>query len=136
MGKLNVSAIDKTGNFTIGHPENVEVMTENELSENEILIMAAAVEKGSAHPLGGAIKRWSVTQGIRIQDATKVVMVPGKGIEGCLGDDLIRLGIQDWIRDNSPVNSISSRLSQGALDQRRVGRTVFLFHATDSPWIG
>ena len=133
LGKIKVIGIDKTGTLTVGQPLIAEVMTENGISETETMIMAAAIEKGSAHPLARAFQRWSVIQGIPIPEATKVVMIPGKGIEGYLGSDLIRLGTQEWIRDDSPQNPISPRLLQGALDQRRVGRTVFFISRNGYP---
>lgn len=133
LGKIKVLGIDKTGTLTAGKPVIVEVMTENEIPENELLIMAAAIEKGSAHPLARAFHSWSVIQGIPVPQATKMAAVPGKGIEGWLGNDLIRLGTQEWIRDDSPENAISPRLLQGALDQRRVGRTVFFISRNRIP---
>jgi len=133
LGKIKAVGIDKTGTLTVGQPSIAEVMTENGISETETMIMAAAIEKGSAHPLARAFQRWSVIQGIPIPEANNVVMVPGKGIEGYLGSDLIRLGTQEWIKDDSPQNPISPRLLQGALDQRRVGRTVFFISRNGYP---
>ena len=133
LGKIRAIGIDKTGTLSVGHPRIAEVITDEGVSESEILKMTAAVEKGSAHPLARAFQRWSVSQSIPIPDATNVIMVPGKGVEGVLGNDVIRLGSQEWIRDNFPENIISPKLQQGALDLRRVGRTVFFISRNGIP---
>ena len=55
--KLNVIIFDKTGTLTIGQPEVVEIMTADGVTEDVVLIAAAAVEQGSDHPLAQAILR-------------------------------------------------------------------------------
>jgi P-type Cu2+ transporter len=55
--KLNVIVFDKTGTLTVGQPEVVEVVTADGVAEDAVLIAAAAVEQGSAHPLALAIVR-------------------------------------------------------------------------------
>ena len=55
--KLNVIVFDKTGTLTVGQPEVVEMVMADGVSENVLLIAAAAVEQGSAHPLAQAILR-------------------------------------------------------------------------------
>lgn len=55
--KLNVIIFDKTGTLTIGQPEVVEIVTADGVTEDVVLIAAAAVEQGSQHPLAQAILR-------------------------------------------------------------------------------
>ena len=55
--RLNVIVFDKTGTLTMGQPEVVEVVTAEGMTEDAVLIAAAAVEQGSAHPLAQAILR-------------------------------------------------------------------------------
>ena len=55
--KLDVIVFDKTGTLTVGQPEVVEIVTAEGVSEDVVLIAAAAVEQGSAHPLAQAIVR-------------------------------------------------------------------------------
>lgn len=133
LGKIHALGIDKTGTLTVGQPKIAEVITTHGIPEADILTMAAAIEKSSAHPLARAFQQWSVTQGIPIPDAGNVVTVQGKGVEGYFGSDLIRLGSQEWIRENSEVAGIPERLHQGAIDQRRVGRTVFFISRNGLP---
>ncbi|MEO8104382.1 MAG: heavy metal translocating P-type ATPase, partial [Betaproteobacteria bacterium] len=55
--KLNVIVFDKTGTLTVGKPEVVEMVTAEGVTEEVVLLAAAAVEQGSAHPLAQAILR-------------------------------------------------------------------------------
>ena len=55
--KLNVIIFDKTGTLTLGKPEVVEMVMAEGIAEEVLLIAAAAVEQGSAHPLAQAILR-------------------------------------------------------------------------------
>jgi P-type Cu2+ transporter len=55
--KLDVIIFDKTGTLTVGHPEVVEIVTADGISEDTLLSAAAAVEQGSDHPLAQAILR-------------------------------------------------------------------------------
>lgn len=55
--KLNTIIFDKTGTLTIGQPEVVEIVTADGVTEDVVLIAAAAVEQGSQHPLAQAILR-------------------------------------------------------------------------------
>jgi Cu2+-exporting ATPase len=55
--KLNVIIFDKTGTLTVGKPEVVEIVMADGITEDDLLLAAAAVEQGSAHPLAQAILR-------------------------------------------------------------------------------
>ena len=55
--KLTTIVFDKTGTLTVGKPEVVEIVTAEGVTEDTVLIAAAAVEQGSAHPLAQAIVR-------------------------------------------------------------------------------
>ena len=55
--KLTTIVFDKTGTLTVGQPEVVEIVTAEGVTEDAVLIAAAAVEQGSAHPLAQAIVR-------------------------------------------------------------------------------
>ena len=55
--KLNVIIFDKTGTLTVGKPEVVDMVMAEGITEEVLLLAAAAVEQGSAHPLAQAILR-------------------------------------------------------------------------------
>jgi len=55
--KLDVIIFDKTGTLTVGKPEVVDMVMAEGVAEDAVLLAAAAVEQGSAHPLAQAILR-------------------------------------------------------------------------------
>lgn len=73
--KLNVIIFDKTGTLTVGQPEVVEIVTADGVSEDAVLIAAAAVEQGSDHPLAQAI----------VRRAAKLTIVAPTGFESLDG---------------------------------------------------
>jgi Cu2+-exporting ATPase len=73
--RLDIIIFDKTGTLTIGKPEVVEILTAEGIDEDALLLAAAAVEQGSAHPLGQAILR-------RASKLTVVAPTGFKSIDG------------------------------------------------------
>lgn len=70
-------AFDKTGTLTHGRPQVVDVVPAGDMTEAEVLRLAAAVETGSSHPLAQAILRRA--EGIAVPPATAARALPGKG---------------------------------------------------------
>lgn len=132
LGRSRVMGIDKTGTLTVGQPHIEEIMVAEAVAEGDVLRLAGAVEKGSAHPLARAFEKVIAIKGTLVPDATEIMMIPGKGIQGRVDGDLIRLGTLEWIREAGQVNW-PDRLMQGAVDLRRVGRTVFFVSKNDQP---
>lgn len=92
MGALSVIAFDKTGTLTTGKPSVTDVLSLRNLSEEEILTIAAAIESRSGHPLGEAILRDARGKGIKIPPVTDFETVPGKGALGVVEGKAYRIG--------------------------------------------
>ena len=74
-------AFDKTGTLTYGKPEVVAVRSFlPELSERNLLALAATVEQRSEHPLGRAILRYARKEGVAPEQMEAFAMVPGRGV--------------------------------------------------------
>ncbi|EPH0110187.1 TPA: Zn(II)/Cd(II)/Pb(II) translocating P-type ATPase ZntA [Enterobacter roggenkampii] len=80
LSQVQHIAFDKTGTLTIGKPQVTGVYPQ-EISEDELLILAAAVERGSTHPLALAIVREAQSRGLNIPPATAQRALVGSGIE-------------------------------------------------------
>lgn len=78
-GKVSLLAFDKTGTLTVGRPEVTEVAA-FAISEEELLTLAAAVEKGSEHHIGRAIVRRA--KDLALTPATDIQVFAGGGIAG------------------------------------------------------
>ncbi|PNY63368.1 zinc/cadmium/mercury/lead-transporting ATPase [Enterobacter cloacae] len=80
LSQIQHIAFDKTGTLTVGKPQVTSVYPQD-ISEDELLILAAAVEQGSTHPLAQAIVREAKGRGLTIPPATAQRALVGSGIE-------------------------------------------------------
>ena len=72
--------MDKTGTITIGEPRITDIKAFAEHNEDEILTMAAAVERYSEHPLSKAIIKKAEEQGLQIPEPEEFQVIPGRGV--------------------------------------------------------
>ena len=80
LSQVQHIAFDKTGTLTVGKPQVTGVYPQ-EISEDELLTLAAAVEQGSTHPLAQAIVREAQSRGLDIPPAIAQRALVGSGIE-------------------------------------------------------
>ena len=82
-GNVNVVVLDKTGTITKGQPAVTNVIVESEKwKEEELLRLAASVEKGSEHPLGEAIWAEATTRGFwHLAEPAGFKAMPGYGVQ-------------------------------------------------------
>ncbi|MCK7229924.1 Zn(II)/Cd(II)/Pb(II) translocating P-type ATPase ZntA [Enterobacter asburiae] len=80
LSQVQHIAFDKTGTLTVGKPQVTGVYPQ-EISEDELLTLAAAVEQGATHPLAQAIVREAQSRGLNIPPATAQRALVGSGIE-------------------------------------------------------
>ena len=80
LSQVQHIAFDKTGTLTVGKPQVTGVYPQD-ISADELLILAAAVEQGSTHPLALAIVREAQSRGLNIPQATAQRALVGSGIE-------------------------------------------------------
>lgn len=119
--KVTTMVFDKTGTLTKGRPQVTEVIALNGLTEDEILGLAATVEKGSEHPLGEAIVRAAEEKGLTLGKAEYFQAVPGRGIEGVVDGQRLLLGNTRHLYDHG----ISSTIADSAADRlAREGKTA------------
>jgi P-type Cu+ transporter len=80
-GKVNIVVLDKTGTITKGQPAVTNIITNNQLPSDELLRLAASVEKGSEHPLGEAIWAEATTRGLTLAEPSGFKAEPGYGVQ-------------------------------------------------------
>ena len=80
-GNVDVVVLDKTGTITKGQPAVTNIITNNQLPGDELLRLAASVEKGSEHPLGEAIWAEATTRGLRLMEPSGFKAEPGHGVQ-------------------------------------------------------
>jgi Cu+-exporting ATPase len=87
MSRVDTIAVDKTGTLTEGKPRVVAVD-----GGDEVLALAAAVERASEHPLAGAVIAEAEKRGLMIGDARDVQITPGRGVSGIVDGHRVEVG--------------------------------------------
>ncbi|MFD0484573.1 heavy metal translocating P-type ATPase [Kineococcus sp. GCM10028916] len=82
VGRTDLVAFDKTGTLTEGVPEVSAVNSLGDLTEDQVLTLAAAVEQFSEHPLGRAVRRAAAE--LPVPAATGFRALPGRGVTGII----------------------------------------------------
>ncbi|PPR11068.1 MAG: Copper-transporting P-type ATPase [Alphaproteobacteria bacterium MarineAlpha11_Bin1] len=92
LATIDTLVIDKTGTLTAGRPTLVGIDVMMNIREAQILRLAAALERGSEHPLAAAIVLAAETRSIPLADATEFSSITGKGVSARVDDRRIVLG--------------------------------------------
>jgi len=121
MEKVDTLVIDKTGTLTEGKPKVVAVLTANGFGRDELLRLAASVERGSEHPLAFAILNAAKEQGFELRDVQNFASPAGKGASGTVDGRNVVLGNAAIMQESNIDTKV---LEKDALDQRERGATA------------
>jgi len=99
--KLDTIVLDKTGTITIGKPAVVDIIPFDPdiTTKDQLLKLAASVEKGSEHPLGKAIVNEAKTKGLKLWEPENFKASGGFGVEAQIDGDFVRLGKPPWFHE-------------------------------------
>ncbi len=103
---------DKTGTLTEGKPKLSKIIPNGGVSESAVLAMAAAVERGSEHPLALAIVWEAVRRGLEIAPAEAVEAVVGKGIRGLVGGQRVSVGRIGFLQESGVYTDLMASEAQ------------------------
>lgn len=92
MEKVDTLVVDKTGTLTEGMPKLVAVIPCDGVTEQEVLRLAASLERGSEHPLAGAIVQGARDRGVELAKTDDFQSVTGKGVTGKVEGLKVALG--------------------------------------------
>ena len=101
---VNMVVFDKTGTITNGTPVVTDVVTADSTDADALIRLAASLEVASEHPLGEAIVAKAKEQGATFDEVTNFEAIPGFGIKGHVGETLVFLGNEKWMRENGLVD--------------------------------
>jgi P-type Cu+ transporter len=132
MAGVDTLIVDKTGTLTIGKPALTDVVVLAGVDEGMILTLAAALEKGSEHPLAEAIVAGAKAKGIEAGDTKDFVAVTGKGVQGTVTGRKVALGNAAMMQDMG-LNTTAAEAQAGTL--RASGKTA-MFVAVDGVLAG
>jgi len=103
IGKVDVVAFDKTGTLTHGRPVVQSVIPLDGMDENDILGLAAAVERDSEHPIGRSIVLAGQERQIKITKADNCTVLPGYGITGRVKQSQVVIGNRALLSEHGVV---------------------------------
>ena len=112
ISKLDVLLFDKTGTITEGHPEVEEILSFNDLSENELLQITASLEQHSNHPLAQAITRKAKKQTITLTEISDITEHSGFGTSAQYQGQPLRVGKWNFVSDEAPENLNNVKTAQ------------------------
>ncbi|SFU72160.1 Cu+-exporting ATPase [Aliiroseovarius crassostreae] len=92
MARVDTVIVDKTGTLTLGKPKLTDVIAFGDQDETEILALAAALERGSEHPLAEAIVEGAREWGITLSQSEQFMAITGKGVQGVVDGRTVSLG--------------------------------------------
>ena len=132
LEKIDTLVVDKTGTLTEGKPRLESVVSVSGESEAELLRLAASLERGSEHPLAGAIVDGALGQGLTLSEATGFRSETGKGVVGTVDGRTVALGNAALFED---MKVATGELAGRAEALRGEGQTV-MFIAIDGKEAG
>ena len=99
MEKIDTLVVDKTGTLTIGKPRLIKVIPTEGFAEDDVLGLAASLEKGSEHPLAAAIVDGAEERSVKPQKAADFESHTGKGVSGNVSGRSVSLGNKAMMSD-------------------------------------
>src|SRR5216683_5578763 len=137
--RVQVVVMDKTGTLTKGEPEVTELHADR-VSENDVLALAAAVERDSEHPLAEAIVRRAEQADAARLPATEFENVPGYGALATVDGRRVAVGnARLMARETISLNGLASKRDAMAAEGRTVvvvavdGRASAVIGVSDDP---
>jgi Cu+-exporting ATPase len=102
LEKADILVVDKTGTLTEGRPRLITLEPSEGFGADEVLRLAASLERGSEHPLAAAILQDAEAKGLSLSEIRNFQSFTGQGIRGRVDGHEIMLGNQGFISSFSP----------------------------------
>ena len=121
LEKIDTLVVDKTGTLTEGKPKVTSVVAARAIREEEILRLAASLERGSEHPLAEAIVAAAREKNLQLVEAKDFRSLTGKGVVGAVDGKKVALGNQALLEE---LGVQPGKPFEQAEELRRDGQTV------------
>ncbi len=123
-GRTQIVALDKTGTITSGEPKVTDILPADNVTETELLTLAAALECKSEHPLAKAVLAYTEAQQLNAPQVTDFAALPGNGLAAKLDGKEIFGGNAAFIQTKVTV---PAALQQQAAALSAQGKTPLFF---------
>ena len=104
LNEVNTILFDKTGTLTEGKPAVVKVHQISGIGGNDLIRMAASLERESTHPLAQAIMKLAEEKELDLDPVSDVEVVSGKGISGNYGSSILKVGSASFTNSNPEID--------------------------------
>ncbi|MEO0318777.1 MAG: cadmium-translocating P-type ATPase, partial [Pseudomonadota bacterium] len=128
MEKVDTLVVDKTGTLTEGKPKVQQVVAVDGFDRDNVVVLAAALEKSSEHPLAQAILAQLAAQSLPLLPVQNFTSVTGKGVRGEIDGHAVLLGSSLLLQEAG----IATAALDGKADElRAMGQTVMFVAVGD-----
>ncbi|MEP4378486.1 MAG: heavy metal translocating P-type ATPase [Alphaproteobacteria bacterium] len=121
--KVDTLVVDKTGTLTEGKPRLTSIETASGTANDDLLLLAASLERGSEHPLAAAIVDAALDADLDLVEPTRFEAVTGKGVAGEVDGQKVLLGNARML-EHAGIDP--GNWTDHADELRREGETVML----------
>lgn len=125
LAQAEVLLIDKTGTVTLGEPRLTDVVSLNGMNEDELLALAASVERDSEHPLARAVCQAAQARHLPLQRVEQFEARPGLGVCGVVDGKRVQVG-------NARMIPVAAQLPQYAALEAD-GKTILVIAVQEQP---
>jgi Cu+-exporting ATPase len=132
LEQVSVLLVDKTGTLTAGRPALSGVTALAPFTEDDVLRLAASLERGSEHPLAAAVVAGAVARGLAPGEATGFEALPGRGVRGTVEGRQALLGTAAWLAEQG----LDAGPLRAAAEQARGEGATAMFLAVDGRLAG
>lgn len=123
-GKTQIIALDKTGTITAGEPKVTDIITAENVLEDELLCYAASLEKNSEHPLARAVMDMASEKGTKIADVLEFRSVLGNGLTAMYEGEELAGGNLKFIKEKTGLPESMEKSAETLSEQ---GKTPLFF---------
>jgi Zn2+/Cd2+-exporting ATPase len=133
LGRVRALALDKTGTLTVGKPEVTDLVPEDQVSDSELLSVAAAVEQRSQHPLALAVVRRAAEAKLSLPVAGELQALTARGVRAHVDGQTAEVGsLRLWEQDGVEV---PPSIVASVEELKSAGRSVMAVRH-GSRWLG
>jgi Zn2+/Cd2+-exporting ATPase len=133
LGSVRALALDKTGTLTFGDPEVTDLLPTGDATEDELLRIAAAVERRSQHPLARAVVRRAEEVGLELPESGELQSFTSRGVRSSVGGEAVAMGnLRLW--QDEPVTPPADILA-AVRQLEQAGRSVMAVRHGER-WLG
>jgi Cd2+/Zn2+-exporting ATPase len=133
LGTIQALALDKTGTLTMGQPEVTDAIAAEGVAEQNLLEVAAAVERESQHPLARAVVRRAERDNMQTLKADSIESITGRGVRARVDNQTVEIGNARLFEENKAA--LPPELAKAVADLQSKGRSVMIVRHGER-WLG